>query len=231
MIDDYVKEERKKKARCHYISLHSPPRRIPTDQLSLVQQTRKQSTEVSHNLSQIPIYHQHALSSFPTMLKSSTWTNGRLADEEMEMDRQITCQENVPIKPRQSTSFSWRLQRLLISCNVGEATIDILPDDALLAIFLLCKDVPSDLSWWQPLVHVCRRWRHVIFASPQHLNLTLVCTARTPTWKLLDIWPPIPIALHFTPGCGGYDRDLRDNAAITATLKRPDRIPISNSRA
>ena len=104
--------------------------------------------------------------------------------------------------------------------RVGEATIDILSDDALSTIFFHCKDVfSSDLSWWQPLVHVCRRWRHVIFGSPLHLNLTLVCTARTPARESLDIWPPIPIVLHFT----SYER-RGHNENIIAAMERPDRI-------
>jgi len=104
------------------------------------------------------------------------------------------------------------------SYNVGDATIDILPDDALLAIFLLYKD-SSDLSWWQPLVHVCRRWRHVIFASPLHLKLVLVCTIRTPARESLGIWPPIRIALHFTP-----NERRGHNENIIAAMERPDRI-------
>src|SRR5260221_3299372 len=124
-------------------------------------------------------------------------TDGCSGDE--EMDRQIGRQENAPIKPGQSTPFAWCLQRLLTKYNACPATVEILPDDALLTIFLLCNDASSsDLSWWHPLVHVCRRWRHVIFASPLHLNLTLICTARTPARLSLDMWPPIPIALRFT---------------------------------
>ena len=108
--------------------------------------------------------------------------------------------------------------------SVGEATIDILTDDALLTIFLLCKDVSSpDLSWWQPLVHVCRRWRHVIFASPLHLNLTLVCTVTAPVKKSLNIWPPLPIAFDLT----SYGRRSHTKI-ITAALGRhgPDRVSV-----
>ena len=147
-------------------------------------------------------------------------TDGRSGDE--EMNKQIGRQENAPIKPGQSTPFAWRLQRLLIKYNIYPTTVDILPDDALLTIFLLCNDASSsDLSWWQPLVHVCRRWRHIIFASPLHLNLTLMCTARTPARLSLDIWPPIPIALHFTT-YGPDDYGEAEN--IIAAMKRPDRI-------
>jgi hypothetical protein len=71
--------------------------------------------------------------------------------------------------------------------------IDVLPDDVLLEIFdfymVMTRD-PTDIEdrtdWktmieaWQLLVHVCRRWRSVVFGSPRRLNLQLYCTAETP---------------------------------------------------
>jgi len=102
--------------------------------------------------------------------------------------------------------------------SAGGATIDILTDDALLTIFLLYKEVhPSDLSWWEPLVHVCRRWRHLIFASPLHLNLTLVCSFRKRARTSLDIWPPFPIAIHVPKAPSNIFN-------FVAALKHPDRI-------
>ena len=72
-------------------------------------------------------------------------------------------------------------------------TINVLPDDVLLHIFhfdrLWC------LPWrWHRLVHVCRRWRSVIFASPNFLGLRLVCGPRTRV-ELTSIWPPLPIII------------------------------------
>ena len=52
---------------------------------------------------------------------------------------------------------------------------------------------------WNPLVHVCRRWRYIVFASPLRLHLRLVCDVRTPVRRLLDIWPPLPIIIRFSP--------------------------------
>jgi hypothetical protein len=100
------------------------------------------------------------------------------------------------------------------------AAIDILTDDALLTLFLLYKEGhPSDLSWWEPLVHVCRRWRHLIFASPLHLNLTLVCSLRKRARTSLDIWPPFPIAIH-VPSCKSPSNVFN----FVAALKHPDRV-------
>ena len=64
-------------------------------------------------------------------------------------------------------------------------TLDALrvPDDVLLETFefYLGKDVPDrvgnhNYDGWQTLVHVCRRWRRIVFASPCHLDLKLYCT-------------------------------------------------------
>jgi hypothetical protein len=60
-------------------------------------------------------------------------------------------------------------------------TIDMLPDLALLEIFdfntaateasgpLVCS-----IEAWIPLVHVCLKWRDIVFASPRRLNLRLL---------------------------------------------------------
>src|SRR6202789_321886 len=76
----------------------------------------------------------------------------------------------------------------LILCDVGQVlTINDLPDDDLLAIFDfyvvghpdLCLRGFSDdntkrkIESWQSLVHVCRRWRCVVFGSPRRMNLQL----------------------------------------------------------
>ena len=81
-------------------------------------------------------------------------------------------------------------------------TIDILPDDVLLHLFhfdrlayLENADQGRRPSWtWNRLVHVCRRWRFVVFASPNFLDLKLVWGPRTRV-ELTDIWPPLPIII------------------------------------
>ena len=79
-------------------------------------------------------------------------------------------------------------------------SIDMLPDDVLLSIFELCADgrLHSERAieeWWQSLVHVCRRWRTVVFGSPRRLNLRLACSPRTPAGDTLDVWPAYPLAI------------------------------------
>jgi F-box-like len=79
--------------------------------------------------------------------------------------------------------------------DAARVTIDMLPDLALLEIFDHCVDDDLVDHDWHPLVHVCQRWRNIVFASPRRLNLRLLCTARTSVKEMLDIWPPLPIAV------------------------------------
>ena len=101
-----------------------------------------------------------------------------------------------------------------------KATINMLPEDVLLEIFDRCR---GDSEYfipkiWKPLVHVCRRWRQVAFASPQRLRLLLVCDLKTPVQKLSDIWPPLPVAVRYSFGEEG------DENNVIATLKHRHRV-------
>ncbi len=79
--------------------------------------------------------------------------------------------------------------------------IDVLPDDVLLEIFDFYMDMdPSyggktEIEAWQSLVHVCRRWRSLVFGSPRRLNLSLFCTPETPVRDTLDVWPALPLLI------------------------------------
>ena len=111
--------------------------------------------------------------------------------------------------------------------GIGQVTIDVLPDGALLEIFHFFEgDLVNRISiftWrWIELAHVCRRWRNVIFGLPQRLDVRLVCKNATParTSPTLGIWPPFPIAvscerMHW-PGGGSSN--------VIAAFKHSDRI-------
>ena len=77
----------------------------------------------------------------------------------------------------------------------------MLPDDVLLEIFDLYVDEDLyegesyEIEVWQTLVHVCRRWRRVVFGSPRRLNLRLVWTPGTPARDMLDVWPSFPLLI------------------------------------
>ena len=80
--------------------------------------------------------------------------------------------------------------------------IDVLPNDVLLEIFdfYLTMDplyaAATEIEPWRSLVHVCRRWRGLIFESPRRLNLQLLCTPVTSTRDKLDTWPALPLIVR-----------------------------------
>jgi hypothetical protein len=98
-----------------------------------------------------------------------------------------------------------QLLALTARCNVGElTTISMLTDDVLLETynfyviegFRLLSRRRIEGSRWQMLAHVCRRWRSVVFQSPQRLNLRLFCTPQTRVRDILDVWPTLPLIVH-----------------------------------
>ena len=105
----------------------------------------------------------------------------------------------------------------------------MLVDDVLLEIFDYCRNLlyfwrdwpPCYGGLWHILVHVCRRWRQIIFDSPRRLNLQLLCTYGTPVRKNLGIWPAFPINLQL-----GSLTDLRpkDEENAIAALEHRDRV-------
>ena len=83
--------------------------------------------------------------------------------------------------------------------------IDILPDEVLLEIFDFYVGTmgpeglyirKTEVEAWQLLVHVCRRWRSVVFQSSSRLNLHLCCTSKTPARDTLDVWPALPLLVR-----------------------------------
>jgi pimeloyl-ACP methyl ester carboxylesterase len=104
-------------------------------------------------------------------------------------------------------------------CGAGQATIDKLPDDVLLETFDFYL-AGQNLDQWHTLVHVCRRWRNVVFASPSRLDLRLLCRHDRPVRAMLDIWPALPINIENSWG-EGREQGL-DN--VVAALEHPDRV-------
>ena len=106
------------------------------------------------------------------------------------------------------------------------STIDDLPDDVLIEIFgsyvakiqdprlhqffvyhsRRKRRKPKKIESWKPLVHVCRRWRDLVFGSPRSLNLQLYCGPGRLTRRSLDVWPPFPVLIK-----GDVPKVLEDN--------------------
>jgi hypothetical protein len=121
---------------------------------------------------------------------------------------------NLPKEADVRKCFAQKLTPIVDWCDVARMTIDMLPDVALLEIYV-------DETWveeWYVLVHVCRKWRYMIFRSPCRLNLRLYCKARTPVRETIEVWPPLPIVIRVY----GYEMWGADN--IMAALEHNDRI-------
>jgi len=111
-------------------------------------------------------------------------------------------------------------------------TIDALPDNVLIETFefYLGKDDPyvvvfaddHDYDGWQTLVHVCHRWRGIVFASPCRLDLKLFCSRqRLVNSKTLGIWPELPIVI------AAENRDMQPKEDVTniiAALRHHNRV-------
>jgi hypothetical protein len=125
------------------------------------------------------------------------------------------------------------LQQLLTRCIAGQL-IDVLPDEVLLEIFdfyvgkvkyvsIFDGWEKEEIEGWQSLVHVCRRWRSIIFGSTIRLNLRLFCTSRTPVRAMLDVWPALPLLIEDEGFLSeGVDNEGVDN--IVAALECSDRV-------
>jgi len=100
----------------------------------------------------------------------------------------------------------------------GRVTIDMLTDDVLLKIFAIFVDETRWMDGWHTLVHVCRKWRSIVFGSPRHLNLQLVHTEKVSMRKTLEAWPPLPIVVKGDY----YSKSGQDKLMVT--LEHNDRV-------
>jgi hypothetical protein len=113
-----------------------------------------------------------------------------------------------------------------VNCADHRPTVDVLPDDVLLEIFDFDRLSPARrYNWqWVRLVHVCQRWRHLIFSSPRRLDLRLLCSNGTPVKENLGLWPELPIVLCY----GGVSRHKppspEDEENLVTALRQPDRL-------
>ena len=102
-------------------------------------------------------------------------------------------------------------------CNLGKITIDMLPEEILLEVFAVYMCGVDEICEWETLVHVCRRWRSIVFAAPRRLNLQLLCTCKTHVRKMFEIWPALPVVVYL-----GKGDEINNN--VLATLEKRDCI-------
>jgi hypothetical protein len=101
---------------------------------------------------------------------------------------------------------------------IDRVTTYKLPDVVLLEIFHFYVDRTTKLEVWQTLVHVCRKWRNVVFGSPRRLHLQLLCSNETPVKETLDVWPSLPIVMKY------HDLPTSDVDNVLAALEHHDRL-------
>ena len=108
------------------------------------------------------------------------------------------------------------------------AIVEILTDDILLEVFDWYRQTLLEQwtnTWkWVTLVHVCSRWRQIVFGSPCRLDLWLPCTYGTPVRKRLDCWPSLPIFIKYWANLEFRPPSSEDEDNLIAALERPDRV-------
>ncbi len=101
-------------------------------------------------------------------------------------------------------------------------TIGKLSDEVLLNIFRYSLDASP--RFWSSLVHICRKWRHIVFASQRALHLRLFCMHGTPVLKTLDHWPALPIVVQYGGSLALDPLAPEDEENIMAALRQSDRV-------
>ena len=76
----------------------------------------------------------------------------------------------------------------------------------LLEIFDCCRRA-DEYGWnhrrqWYMLLHVCRKWRYLMFESASFLKLCLLCRPETPVAEMLMHFPPLPLIVECNGGIG-----------------------------
>ena len=124
-------------------------------------------------------------------------------------------------------------------------SIHVLNDDALLDVFTLCRPLLSNENedininthisageewsrrerWWYNLVHVCQRWRTLIFASASYLRICHVCTHGTQVGPMLAHSPILPLVVDYADETrGGWAEEDAEGLRFALLPERRDRV-------
>ena len=101
-------------------------------------------------------------------------------------------------------------------------TIEKLSDNVLLKIF--CHFLDASPRHWPTLMHICHKWRRIVFDSQRALRLQLVCTHEMPVLKALDCFPTLSIVVQYGGSPALDPPALEDEENIVAALTHSDRI-------
>ena len=100
--------------------------------------------------------------------------------------------------------------------------IEVLPDKMLLNIFRHFLEISP--RHWPTLMHICRKWRHIVFVSHQTLQIRLFCTHGKPVLKTLDCWPELPIVVQYGGMPALHPPSPKDEDNIMAALNLSHRV-------
>ena len=107
-----------------------------------------------------------------------------------------------------------------------QVTIGELSDKVLLKIF--CHFLDASPRHWPTLMHICRKWRRIVFGSQRALRLQLFCTHGMAVLKTIDCFPALPIVVQYG-GSQALDPPApEDEDDIIAALTHSDRITSIN---
>jgi len=146
----------------------------------------------------------------------------------MQEKVQHVVEQNRGLQEIKVSVGSWALLEMVAELGSTDivyrrVTFEALPDDVLLEVFDFYVDEVQDFDAWHPLVHVCRRWRHIVFASPRRLRVQLYCSFKRPARKMLDVWPPLPLVIaNITDDPTSPEPEDPDN--VLAALEHSDRV-------
>ncbi|KAN0105751.1 hypothetical protein V8E52_010710 [Russula decolorans] len=156
---------------------------------------------------------------------------GTLAGERAGLDPQVT--PDVRFRdPVDSSRPNWReLDRVLpprppAADNLLHTTLSTINDDILFSIFGSYRLVNPE-KWnlqrrWCPLIYVCKRWRRLIYESPSHLDLHILCTNGTPVADMLKHSPPLPLIIDYQNTCAAMTTE--DEEGILHALQHHRRV-------
>ena len=149
-------------------------------------------------------------------------SSGRCASLTSPLESLPRSNENPQSRTGTSLSKCQCLRHFLTSSILLQVAIEDLSDEVLLAIFRYYLDASPRL--WSRLVHTCRKWRRIVFASEEDLHLPLICTHGTPALKSLDFWPKLPIIVQYGGSLELDPPTPEDEVNIVTALNQSDRV-------
>ena len=113
-------------------------------------------------------------------------------------------------------SFAECLRHSLTRSISRQVTIGDLSNQVLVEIFKCYHDTARS---WPKLLHICRRWRRILFEQ-----LRLIFTHGAPVQKTLDSWPALSIVVEYGKSPSFDPPAPKDEDNIIAALKQSDRV-------